>query len=117
LFGHGAPGRSKKGLIIVGGKPPAQSCSVGVGNGRVFVTSKPPQIMSNRVMENDARLTNLEIKLSFTEDMLDELNKTLFRQQQQIDLLVREVNTLRRQDAGHAATSARSAADELPPHY
>lgn len=73
--------------------------------------------MSNRWMEHDTRITNLEIKVSFTEDMLEELNKTIFRQQQQIDLLIRELKELRQQSSGEAATAQRNAADELPPHY
>ena len=73
--------------------------------------------MSNRAMEHDARLTNLEIKVSFTEDMVDELNKAIFRQQEQIDLLLREVNKLRQQTSDEPATGPRGAADELPPHY
>ena len=78
------------------------------------------QIMSNRVMDqqtHDARLTNLEIKLSFTEDMVEELNKTLFRQQEQIDLLIREVDKLRQQSTDETTTASRSAADDFPPHY
>lgn len=73
--------------------------------------------MSNRGMDQDARLTNLEIKLSFTEDTVEELNKAIFRQQEQIDLLIREVNTLRQQASGEPASGSRGAADELPPHY
>ena len=33
------------------------------------------------------RITELEIKLSLTEDMVEELNRTVFRQQEQLDLL------------------------------
>ena len=33
------------------------------------------------------RLTDLEVKASFTEDLLDELNQLVARQQQQIDAL------------------------------
>jgi SlyX protein len=33
------------------------------------------------------RLTELEIKASFTEDLLDQLNQVIVRQQQQIDTL------------------------------
>lgn len=73
--------------------------------------------MSNRVMDQDARLTNLEIKISFTEDTVEELNKAIFRQQEQIDLLIREVSTLRQQASGEPAAGSRGAADELPPHY
>ena len=32
----------------------------------------------------DRRLNELEIKASFTEDLLDQLNLTIYRQQQQI---------------------------------
>lgn len=64
------------------------------------------------------RLTALEIKAAFTEDLVDHLNEVIVRQQQQIDLLIREVTDLRRQgseDGGGAAF--RSLRDELPPHY
>jgi SlyX protein len=66
---------------------------------------------------NDQRLTELEIKLSFTEDLLDELNTIVIQQQQRIDLLVREVTELKRQQNPLDATAARSLRDELPPHY
>ena len=36
---------------------------------------------------NDERITELEIKLCLVEDMAEELNRTVFRQQAQIDLL------------------------------
>ncbi len=64
------------------------------------------------------RLTALEIKAAFTEDLVDNLNEVIVRQQQQIDLLVREVTDLRRQGSedGGGATF-RSLRDELPPHY
>jgi SlyX protein len=64
----------------------------------------------------DQRLTDLEIKASFTEDLLDQLNLTIYRQQQQIDSLVLQVTQLRQQmpEGGGAARNLR---DELPPHY
>jgi SlyX protein len=43
------------------------------------------------------RLTELEIKASFTEDLLDQLNQVIVRQQQQIDTLIREIGHLRQQ--------------------
>jgi len=73
--------------------------------------------MSNLVMEQDARLTNLEIKVSFTEDMVDELNKAIFRQQEQIDLLMREVNKLRQQMSDEPTAGFQGTADDTPPHY
>lgn len=63
------------------------------------------------------RLTELEIKASFTEDLLDTLNQIVIRQQQQIDLLARELAAMRQQLPEAAATPFRSLRDELPPHY
>jgi SlyX protein len=66
----------------------------------------------------DKRLTELEIKASFSEDLLDHLNQAIVRQQQQIDALLMEVRHLRQQmPAADAGSSMRSLRDELPPHY
>ena len=58
----------------------------------------------------DKRLTDLEVKASFSEDLLDHLNDLVARQQEQIDLLIREVGKLkdRAPDTGGGA-DARSA--------
>jgi SlyX protein len=37
------------------------------------------------------RITNLEIKLSFTEDLIEQLNQIVYKQQQQIEFLYREL--------------------------
>lgn len=64
-----------------------------------------------------ARVTELEVKLSFAEDTVEELNDTVYRQQQQIDALTEALRALRDQvQSGHPA-EARSLRDELPPHY
>ena len=65
----------------------------------------------------DHRLTDLEIKASFNEDLLDQLNQVVIRQQQQIDALLRQVAQLRQQmpEAGSGVFSR--AGDDLPPHY
>ncbi|WCM86710.1 SlyX family protein [Acidovorax sp. NCPPB 3576] len=65
----------------------------------------------------DQRLNDLEIKASFTEDLLDQLNLTIYRQQQQIDRLLAEVSQLRQQMPEGGGGAARSLRDELPPHY
>jgi SlyX protein len=65
----------------------------------------------------DRRLTELEIKASFTEDLLDQLNLIITRQQAQIDLLLREVADLRQQAPESSAPVFRSLMDDLPPHY
>ena len=65
----------------------------------------------------EARLTELEIKLGFTEDLLEELNRTVFRQQQQIDELQRHIRALREQIQASMPAEQRSMTDDLPPHY
>ena len=65
----------------------------------------------------EERLTNLEIKASFTEDMLDKLDQIIVRQQDQIDRLQAEVNWLRQQTPSDGAGAPRSLRDDLPPHY
>ncbi len=65
----------------------------------------------------DDRLTDLEIKASYMEDTLDRLNEVVVRQQQQIDLLTRELLTLRDQQPSADGDPPPSLRDELPPHY
>ncbi|MDI1260441.1 SlyX family protein [Aquabacterium sp.] len=67
--------------------------------------------------DTEQRLTDLEIKASFTEDLVDSLNQIVARQQQQIDLLMAEVSQLRRQEPDGGVGGFRSLRDELPPHY
>jgi SlyX protein len=55
-------------------------------------------------------LTELEIKASYTEDLIDQLDKVIVRQQEQIDQL-RQSST----DGGLGA--ARNLRDDLPPHF
>ncbi len=66
--------------------------------------------------DTQERLEALEVKAAFTEDLLDQLNLTIYRQQQQIDELLRAVTELRQQRP-EGGTGARSLRDELPPHY
>ena len=65
----------------------------------------------------ESRITELEIKISFAEDLVDELNRLVFRQQQQIDFLARELNALRQQMHAAPSVQASNLLDELPPHY
>jgi SlyX protein len=69
--------------------------------------------------EDARRLMDLEVKVSFMDDLVEQLNDIVARQGQQIDRLVREVLDLRRQqDAATGAGAApRNLRDELPPHY
>jgi SlyX protein len=73
--------------------------------------------MHNAPDRSEDRLTELEIKASYVEDLLDRLNEVIVRQQAQIDLLMREVARLREQPQPADAPAFRSLRDELPPHY
>lgn len=75
------------------------------------------QALSPMNNDIDRRLTELEIKASFSEDLVDQLNQVIVRQQQQIDLLLREVARLRDQAPADVPGPFRSLRDELPPHY
>jgi SlyX protein len=90
----------------------------GVSIGLSQVASK---FVSNQAMEPlkhiDQRLTDLEIKASFSEDLLDQLNLVIVKQQQQIDMLVREVMNLKQQPSAVHSTEPRNLRDDLPPHF
>ena len=63
------------------------------------------------------RLTELEIKASFTEDLLDKLDQTVIRQQTQINALISEILHLRQHLSNPQNESQLNLRDELPPHY
>ncbi len=68
------------------------------------------------------RITDLEVKLSFAEHLLDELNLTVYRQQQQIDALQKHLLALAQQvragaGGGGGAGEPRDLREEIPPHY
>ena len=65
----------------------------------------------------DDRLTELEIKINLTEDMVEELNHTIYKQQQQIDLLQHQLRLLYQQMQPTEAAEPLSLRDEIPPHY
>lgn len=65
----------------------------------------------------ETRITELEVKLAFAEDLLEALNQTVFRQQEQIDRLQLEVRSLRQQMLQAQPAEQHSLRDEIPPHY
>ena len=66
-------------------------------------------------MEN--RLEKIEGKLGLADDLLDELNKTIYRQPQQIERLQQEMRSLRQQVQASQPAEQRNLLDEIPPHY
>lgn len=67
----------------------------------------------------EERLTQLESKLCLAEDLLDTLNMTVFRQQQQIEQLQAQIRLLYQQMQNNSASGAekRDLREEIPPHY
>ncbi|BCL77070.1 hypothetical protein JHS3_28060 [Jeongeupia sp. HS-3] len=63
------------------------------------------------------RITELEIKLALQDDLLDELNRVVARQQQQLELLAQALRGVQSQMRGNEAGGQRNLADEIPPHY
>lgn len=64
----------------------------------------------------EARIMDLEVKASYTDDLLEQLNMTIYRQQQ-IDALINEVRQLRQQVPEGGQGAPCNLRDELPPHY
>lgn len=64
-----------------------------------------------------ARLTELETKLAFAEDLLETLNQAVIRQQAQIDLMQGQLRLLHQRMKDALPEDARSPRDEIPPHY
>ena len=67
---------------------------------------------------NEERLINLEAKLTFHEDQIDELNKTVYQQQQKLERLEAVCEALARQSRSMSKTGNEGMpANERPPHY
>lgn len=67
--------------------------------------------------EAEQRLTALEIKATYAEDLVEQLELIVVRQQQQIDLLMRGLADLRQPSTDGGLGPARSLHDDLPPHF
>ena len=65
----------------------------------------------------ESRISELEIRLGLAEDHLDTLNRTVFRQQEQLDLLQAQIRELARMTQANEPEEPRNLADEVPPHY
>jgi SlyX protein len=65
----------------------------------------------------ESRLTELETKLAFAEDLLDTLNQTVVRQQAQLDSMQQQLRLLHQQLQDALPDEARGPRDEIPPHY
>jgi len=65
----------------------------------------------------ESRLAEIETKLSFSEELLETLNRTVYRQQSQIDQLRLDLGALREQMRSALPATSHHSGDETPPHY
>ena len=74
--------------------------------------------MSRETPDAD-RIAELEARAALADDLLDEINRTVFRQQQQIDQLARDLQAVRERvrDLAVAPRPAADPGEEVPPHY
>ena len=75
-----------------------------------------PVLPGYAAVNHEDRFVNLEIKLAQQEDLVDELNKTIYRQERRIDQLEAMVAKL----ADHVRTlrdAGQAPLNEPPPHY
>ena len=86
---------------------------------RFFLDKRNAMPTAAPVLPTDVsdRLVNLEIKASFTEDLLDKLDQIIIRQQDQIDRLTCEVLRLSQPATNQDNAPPHNPRDDLPPHY
>ena len=65
----------------------------------------------------DQRLTDLENKATYMEDLVEQLDKIIVHQQEQIARLLRDVAELRQPTPENSLVGHHSLRDELPPHF
>jgi SlyX protein len=69
----------------------------------------------------EKKLIDLESKFSFQEDLLNELNNAVVRQQKQINHLIQEVSQIKSHVLeivdGQSVSGGQDSKNEIPPHY
>jgi SlyX protein len=66
----------------------------------------------------EERLINIETKITFQEDLIEELNKVVYQQQKKLDRLEAICESLARHiESLEEARNEGSPASERPPHY
>ena len=66
---------------------------------------------------SDSKLVELEEKISFLQNMLDELNMVVFRQSEKIEKLTNEIKVTNEKLINHSDSSDSEVTDDQPPHY
>ncbi|MCK6437193.1 SlyX family protein [Rivihabitans pingtungensis] len=71
--------------------------------------------------DTEDRITELEIRLAWQDDLLDNLNQALIRQQQQLDLMQQQLRRLydmtTQQGQAESGSLLAQLQQEIPPHY
>lgn len=66
----------------------------------------------------EARLVDIETKITFQEDLVEELNKKVYQQQKMLERLEATCKTLARHITSQAESGGGSVfVNEMPPHY
>lgn len=64
----------------------------------------------------EERIKNLEIKFAHQDDLIDQLNKIVTRQQLAIEKMEKEIMEFKLSQNENSAQT-RTLADDVPPHY
>ena len=69
--------------------------------------------------ELDNRITELEIRIAFQDELLTDLNDTIAKMRETLDLQQEQLRLLyaRTAQQGEPSGTPYNAADEIPPHY
>lgn len=65
----------------------------------------------------DDRLVNIELKITSQEDIIDDLNKTVYEQQKKIDQLENSLIAIAKQLKVFVEQNSDGPINERPPHY
>lgn len=68
---------------------------------------------------NEERLENIETKIAYQEDLIEELNKSVYQQQKELERLKATCESLASHIASlyESANDGKPAVNEKPPHY
>ena len=71
-----------------------------------------------RIIMTDDHLIDIETKLSYQENLLDQLNSIIIKQQEELDVLKRALLTIQeRVNSLNESSAENGDLDERPPHY
>lgn len=65
----------------------------------------------------ESHVEDLEIRITYLESSLEELNQVVIKQQNQIDLLIEEIKRMKQQQVQGAEFVRPLSEETPPPHY